>query len=115
MVIILLTEHFAVWVISVSIKVGVGDHGALQVESPVPEVDQVMTVLHVGRGAAQHLSGTQRLCLGNLDVEARLSEVDGGGLEGGHELDGAHQAQLLATVQVALQGLKKMEAVEFNV
>ena len=42
---------------------GVGDHGALQVEPPVPEVDQVVTVLHVRRGAAQDLPGAQRLRL----------------------------------------------------
>ena len=52
--------------VPVSIEVRVGDHGALQVKSPVPEVDQVVTVLHVGRGAAQDLSWTQRLRLNNI-------------------------------------------------
>ena len=53
--------------------------------------------------------------LRNLDIEARLSEVTGGGLEGGHELDGAHQAQFEVPVQVGLQGLDKVEAVEFDI
>ena len=51
----------------------------------------------------------------HLDSKAFLPEGLGGGLEGGHELDGADQADLALGGQVRLEALDEVETVDLDV
>ena len=51
----------------------------------------------------------------HLGSEALLPEGLGGGLEGGHELDGADQADLALGGQVGLEALNEVETVDLDV
>ena len=54
-------------------------------------------------------------CLGDVDREALLPELPGGGLQAGHELDGADQAEVTGAIQVGLDALYEVEAVQLDV
>ena len=101
--------------VPVGIEVRVGDHGALQVEPAIPQVDEAVGVLHGGRRAAEHLARAQRLGLRRGHGPALGPQLRGRSLQGRHELHRAHQAQPRRRREVRLQRLDEVETVELDV
>ena len=107
--------HISYFDVPVGIEVRVGDHGALQVEPAIPQVDEAVGVLHGGRRAAEHLARAQRLGLRRGHGPALGPQLRGRRLQSRHELHRAHQAQPRRRREVRLQRLDEVETVELDV
>lgn len=72
-------------------KLWIRDHSGLEVKSPVPQVNEDVGILDLGRCTSQDFARREGSCLGDHDLEI-LFEVGCGGVQGCHELNGAHEA-----------------------
>ena len=84
-----LTIYIAIALIPVGSQFWISDHGGLEVEPAVAEVDHDVDVLDGGRGAAEDLSGGERLGLGHRHLHPLLPDLAGHRLQRRHELDRA--------------------------
>lgn len=97
---------------------GVVDHDALQVETPVAEVqNQVDAVLVVEprRGAAQDLTFAERRNLWDEHVEPGRLEGAAYAVDGGVELDGSDEGDGLAAGEVSFKRGEEVRRVNANV
>lgn len=94
------------------------NHDALEVEAAVAEVQDEVDVVLVAQArgrAAENLALAEGRNLGHEDAEARGLEGAAHAVDGGVELDGAHEGDRLAAGKVALERRQQVRRVDANV
>ena len=112
-------EAARVRVIAVSRDSRVVDHDALEVEAAVAEVEDevygTMIVAEARGRAAQDLAFAQGRNLGHEHAEAGALEGGADAVDGGIELDGAHEGDGLSRGEVALQRGEQVGRVDADI
>lgn len=113
-------EFPRIGIVAVSGQRRVMDHGGLEMEAAVAEVEddgvrRAVALRQARRRAAEDLALAEGRGLRDQDVEAGALEDGLQGVEGGVELDGAYRGDCLAGLEVALQGREEMGCVDADI